>query len=223
LYIAGGTATLHNVTLPSNTAQGGVGGRGATFVSRGQRISTPGGRGGDGSGGGLFVAAGALTLHDGAVISNSAAAGAGGAGGPGPPPGANGAAGSARGGGLFIEVASSTRLDEITFAQVTNNMPSNFHGPFDLLPNLMPADFNSDGAVGSDDLTVWQDAFGTGGAADADFDADSDGADFLAWQQQFGNGLSAVSASAAAPEPTTAPLAALTMGALLKRRRLTTQ
>jgi hypothetical protein len=206
LYVADGTATLNDVTLSANAVQGGAGGRGATIRYRGQIIATRGGRGGDASGGGLSVADGAITLYDAAVTNNVAVAGAGGTGGSGPPPGAHGAAGLARGGGVYIEIESVTRLDELTFTRVTNNTPSNFYGPFEVVPNRSSGDFNADGAIDSDDLTMWQTALGTTGDADADHDGDSDGGDFLAWQRQLGSGLPEILVSTAVPEPGSAGL-----------------
>jgi hypothetical protein len=52
-----------------------------------------------------------------------------------------------------------------------------------------PADFDGNGAVDAEDLAAWRGDFGlteAGDGADADFDADVDGADFLIWQQQTG-------------------------------------
>jgi hypothetical protein len=50
-----------------------------------------------------------------------------------------------------------------------------------------PTDFNHDGLINGDDLTVWKGAFGSTAAADADGDGDTDGADFLAWQRTLGS------------------------------------
>ena len=47
--------------------------------------------------------------------------------------------------------------------------------------------------------------------SDADNDGDSDGADFLAWQQQLGS-VPALPAGAAVPEPASAWLASLIAG-----------
>jgi hypothetical protein len=79
------------------------------------------------------------------------------------------------------------------------------------LPNLVrlvvveapiySADFDLDGDVDGDDLTVWKNSVGPADGADADNDGDSDGADFLAWQRQFGS-VPAVPALTAVPEPT---------------------
>lgn len=49
--------------------------------------------------------------------------------------------------------------------------------------STIASDFNRDGSVNADDLTVWRNAFGKTAAADADKDGDSDGSDFLAWQR----------------------------------------
>jgi hypothetical protein len=210
LYIADGTATLNDVTFSANSVQGGVGGRGATKQNHGTRISTPGGRGGDGSGGGLFVADGAITLYDGVVTNNVAAAGAGGTGGPGPPPGAHGAAGLARGGGLFIDDESTTRLDEFTFTHVADNTPSNFYGTFEILPN-MPGDYNNDGSVDAADYVVWRKGLGTTYTAD----------DYNIWRAHFGQtagggaGLPSTGPlSAAVPEPTSLVLCASSLWAI---------
>lgn len=73
---------------------------------------------------------------------------------------------------------------------------------------FLAADFNQDGTVDSDDLTEWQIAYGLGDGADADFDGDTDGRDFIIWQRQLGQsspGLIAANTSAV-PEPTTAVL-----------------
>jgi T5SS/PEP-CTERM-associated repeat protein len=81
------------------------------------------------------------------------------------------------------------------------------------------ADFDRDGDVDGDDLTVWQAAFGAGNGADADADGDSDGADFLAWQRQLGSGVPSQALSRVVPEPSSLLLLILTCVAL--RRPLT--
>jgi hypothetical protein len=71
------------------------------------------------------------------------------------------------------------------------------------------ADFDRDGDVDADDLTIWQDAYAAGSdAADADGDGLTNGRDFLIWQGQYGNGVPIVEALSV-PEPTTAALLAL--------------
>jgi hypothetical protein len=73
LYFGGGTATIGNCTMISNTAQGGAGGNG-------YYAGSAGGNGGNASGGGLFVSSGSVTLHGVRVSSNQAVMGAGGRG-----------------------------------------------------------------------------------------------------------------------------------------------
>jgi hypothetical protein len=70
-----------------------------------------------------------------------------------------------------------------------------------------PGDFDGDGDVDADDLAQWQNDFGINGGSDVNLDGNSNGADFLAWQRQLGNGVRAVRAVRAVhavPEPTTA-------------------
>jgi hypothetical protein len=81
----------------------------------------------------------------------------------------------------------------------------------DAVPQFDVADFNSSGAVDAGDLGVWSANFGrlagaTRADGDADLDGDVDGADFLAWQQRLGTGISA---AGAVPEPSAALLACL--------------
>ncbi len=71
---------------------------------------------------------------------------------------------------------------------------------------ISEADFNADGLVDSSDLSLWESAYGLTDVGDADGDSDTDGTDFLIWQQQFaGAALSA--ASTQVPEPTGMALA----------------
>jgi hypothetical protein len=100
---------------------------------------------------------------------------------------------------------------------------------------ILAGDFNDDAVVDALDLEVWRTAIAANdGSADADFDGDSDGNDFLAWQRGLGNtgppGLYSPSAVilyspptvGAVPEPTAAWLVlAATIGtrALRCRRR----
>lgn len=67
-------------------------------------------------------------------------------------------------------------------------------------------DFNLDGVVDGDDLTVFNSGFGKSNGAtfregDNDRDGDVDGADFLAWQRALGGGAAVDARSAAVPEP----------------------
>ena len=52
------------------------------------------------------------------------------------------------------------------------------------------ADFNLDGAVNDLDLALWQSSFGSADGGDADGDHDTDGSDFLRWQQQLSDSVS---------------------------------
>ena len=84
-------------------------------------------------------------------------------------------------------------------------------------PATFAADFDDDGDVDGDDLGDWIDAFASSSGGDANGDQVSAGDDFLAWQQQFGDGLaSAIPAWAPVPEPAgqlfVAALAALLVG-----------
>ncbi len=83
----------------------------------------------------------------------------------------------------------------------------------------LPGDFNDNGAVDATALLKWQGDFGVNGESDADGDGDSDGADFLIWQEQYGIDPAAVSTSPAIPEPATVVLLALAAGICVKRRR----
>jgi hypothetical protein len=67
----------------------------------------------------------------------------------------------------------------------------------------IPGDFNGSQNVNSLDFSVWKGAFGADALADADLDGDSDAADFLVWQRQFGVGGPVF----AVPEPSAALLA----------------
>jgi uncharacterized protein YjbI with pentapeptide repeats/CubicO group peptidase (beta-lactamase class C family) len=84
-----------------------------------------------------------------------------------------------------------------------------------LVQNL-PGDFNNDGIVDAADLAQWQDDFGLNAGSDADHDADSDGADFLIWQQQL---APFPPVGVAAPEPSSVLLIVFGF-ALVGRRRL---
>jgi hypothetical protein len=72
---------------------------------------------------------------------------------------------------------------------------------FERAESVMTADFDGNGAVNVEDLSIWQSKFGSSGAADADGDADSDGADFLTWQQQLGSREPEMAMSTSVPEP----------------------
>lgn len=52
---------------------------------------------------------------------------------------------------------------------------------------LLRGDFDGSGIVDAADLAQWQSSYEINALADADFDGDSDGSDFLAWQRGLGN------------------------------------
>lgn len=114
-------------------------------------------------------------------------------------------------GATFFEIGIATNTDGGAVYQIDN---------FRLLTEVpgLTADFNDDGAVDGEDLTIWEREYGPSGDADADGDGDSDGNDFLHWQREVGR--SAVQATAAAiPEPSTWILIALAALAGCRRRR----
>jgi hypothetical protein len=97
---------------------------------------------------------------------------------------------------------------------------------------LLGGDFNQDSAVDLTDLSLLQTAFGQTGEADADFDSDTDGNDYLAWQRGMGNqsvpGLFSPSAvvvydppplATAVPEPTTGARTLILAAASFRSRR----
>jgi hypothetical protein len=205
---SGGALLLENSMVLGNYAQGGPGGFGTQGGHRG--------RGGDGRGGGLYVAAGTAILRSSFVAGNNAQ---GGVGSP---------LGGGYGGGLSIAGADVT-LDEFTFAHVTSNTAStnypNIFGPYEIIsdPNPLPGDYNQNGTVDSADYTVWRDHLGnstlanrgpgiTGPIGQADYDY---------WKSNFGNtsqfgsGATALaSASPAVPEPATFKLVGLAIAVL---------
>ena len=77
---------------------------------------------------------------------------------------------------------------------------------------------NAWGSVDSGDLATLLLAFGGTGAADTDGDGDTDGADFLAWQQQFAVPSSQGMAGAQTPEPSSLALLMIAVAAACYRR-----
>jgi hypothetical protein len=120
-----GSLTLEGGTvIQNNEAHGGQGAQGGVSGSR----LIPGGPGGNGFGGGLYVASGTATLTDVSVASNTALGGPGGVGRP------HGHPGLGEGGGLYINTAATVSLDASTVANVINNNAStsdpNIHGTY---------------------------------------------------------------------------------------------
>ncbi len=106
LCVAGATVTMSNNTLALNNAVGGAGGNGAGVFKPTTFTYGLGGSGGAGSGGGLYVAAGTVTLCNDTITGNSAQGGNGGnadsqaqvaSGGS-----AGGTGGDGKGGGVYL-------------------------------------------------------------------------------------------------------------------------
>jgi hypothetical protein len=121
LYVAGGTVSMSSVAFFSNIAQGGIGGNGTPLKHEKTWGLSWGGSGGNGLGGGLYVASGTTSLSNTTVDQNSAS---GGAGGKGSNASSNGSLGLGEGGGLFIDPVALVRLDAFTQASVTSNTAS---------------------------------------------------------------------------------------------------
>jgi hypothetical protein len=82
---------------------------------------------------------------------------------------------------------------------------------------VVSPDFNGDGDVDAEDLSIWSTAHSVSNSADADGDGDSDGADYLLWQRYYGSHAT-VPSGAAVPEPTCVALAAVVVLAAASRR-----
>jgi uncharacterized repeat protein (TIGR01451 family) len=102
MYAAAGTVTLSNDTLSGNNANGGPGGVGGNYNANTKIKIGTGGVGGAGSGGGMYAAAGTVTLSKDNLSGNNANRGNGGNGGI----GGNGGAGS--GGGMYAAAGTVT-------------------------------------------------------------------------------------------------------------------
>jgi hypothetical protein len=114
LFIDGGTALLSGVTIASNTARGGAGGDG--YSSHGNADGgESGAQGGNGLGGGMYIAAGEVSLRNCVVTNNVAKGGTAGK--------LGGAAGQGVGGGLYI-VSPLVILDLYSVSHVNRNKAS---------------------------------------------------------------------------------------------------
>ncbi len=97
----------------------------------------------------------------------------------------------------------------------------------DPVSTILPGDFDLDGDVDADDLTVWRHNHGATGSdpwnlGDGDGDGDTDGADYLVWQQysmSFANLGGPLPAPSTVPEPSTAVLTLVGLGLASGRRR----
>jgi hypothetical protein len=133
IYIKGGTASLSNVTLSANSAKGGNGAK-ASVSHNGDGTGHGGvhvgpGNGGNGLGGGVYVASGSVTLLNTSMSNNSATGGKAG--------GSTASDGLGEGGGLYIDASASVALDTFTVANITNNTAStdypNIYGSYSTL------------------------------------------------------------------------------------------
>ncbi len=119
----------------------------------------------------------------------------------------------------LMQSGSSGEL--LNSSQITTALASNFSLPY----SPLPADFNDDGLVNSEDLSNWEDGFGISTGAtptdgDANGDNDVDGSDFLTWQQAF-IGLPPIlsTISTPVPEPSTLALGSTLLLLTCGRRR----
>jgi hypothetical protein len=85
-------------------------------------------------------------------------------------------------------------------------------------PGGIAGDFDGNGRVDAADLAQWRVDFGVNAESNADGDDDSDGHDFLIWQQNLGQ-PGAAAALAFVPEPGSLGLLSATGAALLRRSR----
>jgi hypothetical protein len=134
VHIAGGTVSISDSVLTSNTAQGGDGGRGLSLEVNGVPMQAKGGDGGNGLGGALYVAGGTVSVLNSEVTQNAATGGAGGNG----VRSLKGAPGQGFGGGFYIDPLAAVSVDTFTANHMRRNRASttgtNIHGPYALIP-----------------------------------------------------------------------------------------
>lgn len=131
LYLLAGTLQIDSSTIADNHARGGDGGNGGnSFYTSGHTIldfQGPGGAGGDGLGGGAYVAGGTLTVTDSSFTDNEATSGLRSDRNP------SGPDGNGIGGALYIAVGSLC-LDQDTLDAFFGNLASTSYddvfGPF---------------------------------------------------------------------------------------------
>ena len=71
----------------------------------------------------------------------------------------------------------------------------------EVVTSFAESDFDLDGDVDLQDLTIWEQHYGIDAGGDGSGNGITDGADFLLWQRQFSGDLSSFSATTAVPEP----------------------
>lgn len=113
-----GTLSVTGSVIRNNQAIGGYGGKGhyIYYGYEGGRVFIPGGPGGDGFGGGVYIAEGAATFTDSTVTGNAAVAGRAGNQGA--------SKGHGYGGGIYIAPAAAVTLDAFTLTHVKKNTAS---------------------------------------------------------------------------------------------------
>jgi hypothetical protein len=101
----------------------------------------------------------------------------------------------------------SDPVDKVTIQWPSGGVQTLTNVPVDSLlvaREPWPADFDGNSAVEAEDLSLWRGDFGLPeivNRADADFDGDADGADFLIWQRQYGQGHAATLIARVVAEP----------------------
>jgi len=132
-----GALTMTGCSIGNNQANGGRGGDGGFIQggAPGESGPVPGAPGGNGLGGGLYVAEGTVTLLDTAITGNSANGGAGGTGYKGAP---HGARGQGIGGGVYFDATTVAGLDAYTRDHLSRNHASDsdndIHGSYEVIP-----------------------------------------------------------------------------------------
>jgi hypothetical protein len=132
-----GAMTMTGCSIVNNQAIGGRGGDGGFIQggAPGEGGPMPGAPGGNGLGGGLYVAGGTVTLLDTAITGNSANGGGGGSGSKGQP---HGAPGQGIGGGVYFDATTVAGLDPYTRDHFSRNHAStsdtDIHGSYAVIP-----------------------------------------------------------------------------------------
>lgn len=117
----------------------------------------------------------------------------------------------ARGGNWAWGVAYPQFLSKSYRNSVYPNYQTNFLG-FRVAAKAKIADFDFDDDVDSDDLEIWNAAYGLTAEGDADGDGDSDGDDFLLWQRVVEVPTTPLTSSlASVPEPSSVVLGSFSM------------
>jgi len=119
---------------------------------------------------------------------------------------------------VHLGLGSATQIDELRIEWPDGTVQTILDLAVDQYLTInTPGDFDGDHDVDGDDLTQWEGDYGINGDSDANLDGKSDGLDFLAWQQQLGNGVSPLGGSQTVPEPTSLALAVLGCLAFCRR------